>query len=61
MFDLGFLIFISFITALVGFVIGIGLHRSVGSDATKLRELNKALADAEEKNNQYQQHVAQHF
>lgn len=61
MFDLGFLIFISFITALVGFVIGIGLHRSVGSDATKVRELNKALADAEEKNNQYQQHVAQHF
>ena len=61
MFDLGFLIFISFITALVGFVIGIGLHRSVGSDATKVRELNKALAEAEEKNNQYQQHVAQHF
>ena len=61
MFDLGFLIFVSFIAALVGFVIGIGLHRSVGSDANKVRELNKALADAEEKSGEYQQHVAEHF
>lgn len=61
MFDLGFLIFTAVIAAVVGFLLGIVLHRSAGGAAGKVRELNKALAEAEEKNGQYQHHVAEHF
>jgi uncharacterized membrane-anchored protein YhcB (DUF1043 family) len=61
MFDLGFLIFIAFVAAIIGLLIGIGLYRNVGGAENKVRELSQALADAEAKNKQYQQHVADHF
>jgi uncharacterized membrane-anchored protein YhcB (DUF1043 family) len=61
MFDLGFLVFIGFVTAIIGLLVGIGLYRNSGNAEQKVRELNQALADAETKNKQYQQHVADHF
>ncbi len=61
MFDLGFLVFIGFVAAIIGLLVGIGLYRNVGGADNKVRELTQALADAEAKNKQYQQHVADHF
>ena len=61
MFDLGFLIFTGFVAALVGLLVGISLQRSVGGNASKGRELNKALDEAKEHNQTYQSHVAEHF
>jgi len=61
MFDLGFLVFIGFVAAIIGLLVGIGLYRNSGNAEQKVRELNQALADAETKNKQYQQHVADHF
>ena len=61
MFDLGFLIFTGFVAALVGLLVGISLQRSVGGNASKVRELNKALDEAKEHNQTYQSHVAEHF
>jgi len=61
MFDLGFLVFIGFVAAIIGLLVGIGLYRNSGNAEHKVRELNQALADAETKNKQNQQHVADHF
>ncbi|MDG1937966.1 MAG: DUF1043 family protein [Pseudomonadales bacterium] len=61
MFDFSFLVFIGFVAAVIGLLVGIGLYRNVGGAENKVRELNQALADAEAKNKQYQQHVADHF
>ncbi len=61
MFDLGFIILVGVASAIVGLIIGIGLHRGVSNAEIKVRELSKSLAKAEEKNAQYQQQVAQHF
>ena len=55
MFDLGFLVFIGFVAAIIGLLVGIGLYRNSGNAEHKVRELNQALADAETKNKQYQQ------
>lgn len=61
MFDLGFLIFTAVVSALLGLLLGYILLRVAGKDANKARELNKALEEAEAKNAEYQQNVAEHF
>ena len=61
MYETTFVIFVGMTAAIVGLLLGAGLHRRVGSSATKVRSLKKALEEAEKKNSDYQRHVAEHF
>lgn len=61
MYETSDLIAAAILAALAGLVIGIVLHRSVGSSAGRLRDLEKKLAREKENNQQYKSSVTQHF
>jgi len=61
MYETSDLIAAAILAALAGLVIGIVLHRSVGTSAGKLRDLEKKLAREKESNQQYKSNVTRHF
>jgi len=61
MFDWGFVVLLAVLAGVLGLVLGIALHRGVSNAETRVRQLTRALEQANARNEDYQQQVAQHF
>lgn len=61
MYEIEVVIFTGAVAAIVGLLLGAGLHRSVGSSSAKVKRLKRDLERAEESNRNYQRDVAEHF
>lgn len=59
--EMNIIILVGLAALLLGLIIGIGLHKSIGSSASKVRRLEKELAHAKAQKGEYKDSVAEHF
>lgn len=61
MFDINTVLIFSFISILIGLLIGIVVYKKNNISEKKVQQLTKELLETREKNSAYQQDVAEHF
>ena len=61
MYETADLILVAILAVLIGLAVGASLHRGVSASATRIRSLEKKLAEAQESSQQYKENVTQHF